>query len=117
MMEGWTKNLVLLFPHALTLAAWRLLDIVLFLLPLLFFVMPNLVVWQRAAILLLWVRTLLRFYRRVARLALSVCRLRALSAWVAAVYRSADPKLDAAQTFSSRRVEGQGIQGVRAATL
>ena len=27
MVEGWTKNLALLFPHALSLAAWRLLDI------------------------------------------------------------------------------------------
>jgi glycosyltransferase involved in cell wall biosynthesis len=27
MVEGWTKNLALLFPHALMLAAWRLLDI------------------------------------------------------------------------------------------
>jgi cellulose synthase/poly-beta-1,6-N-acetylglucosamine synthase-like glycosyltransferase len=42
MVEGWTKNLVLLFPHALILAAWRLLDILLFLLPLLLFVLPYL---------------------------------------------------------------------------
>jgi glycosyltransferase involved in cell wall biosynthesis len=67
MVEGWTKNLVLLFPHALTLAAWRLLDILLLLLPLLIFLLPYLVLWQRAAIVLLWARTLFRFYTRVAR--------------------------------------------------
>lgn len=67
MVEGWTKNLALLFPHALALAAWRLLDVVLLLLPLLIFALPYLVFWQRAAILLLWLRTLVRFYNRVAR--------------------------------------------------
>ncbi|MEO7029734.1 MAG: glycosyltransferase [Acidobacteriaceae bacterium] len=67
MVEGWTKNLVLLFPHALTLAAWRLLDILLLLLPLLLYALPYLVLWQRTAIILLWARTLFRFYRRVAR--------------------------------------------------
>ena len=67
MVEGWTKNLALLFPHALKLAAWRLLDILLLLLPLLLWLMPWLVLWQRAAIVLLWLRTVLRFYTRVAR--------------------------------------------------
>ena len=67
MVEGWTKNLALLFPHALMLAAWRLLDIVLLLLPMLLFTLPYLVSWQRAAILILWARTLFRFYKRVAR--------------------------------------------------
>ena len=67
MIEGWTKNLVLLFPHALVLAAWRLLDLLLFLLPVLIWVIPHLVFWQRAAVVVLWLRTLLRFYSRVAR--------------------------------------------------
>ncbi|HEY4357857.1 MAG TPA: glycosyltransferase family 2 protein [Acidobacteriaceae bacterium] len=67
MVEGWTKNLALLFPHALSLAAWRVLDIALLLLPLLFWVIPYLLLWQQIAILALWARTLLRFYRRVAR--------------------------------------------------
>jgi glycosyltransferase involved in cell wall biosynthesis len=67
MVEGWSKNLALLFPHALGLAAWRLLDIVLLLLPVLIFVFPYWVSWQRAAILLLWARNLWRFYRRVAK--------------------------------------------------
>ena len=67
MVEGWTKNLALLFPHALGLAAWRLLDVVLLLLPLLIFALPYLVLWQKVAILLFWARTLLRYFRRVAR--------------------------------------------------
>jgi glycosyltransferase involved in cell wall biosynthesis len=67
MAEGWTKNLALLFPHALALSAWRLLDIVLLLLPVLLYFLPYLVLWQRGAIILLWARTLVRFYSRVAR--------------------------------------------------
>jgi glycosyltransferase involved in cell wall biosynthesis len=67
MVEGWTKNLALLFPHALRLAGWRVLDIVLFLLPVLLWLLPYLVLWQRAAIVLLWLRTVIRFYTRVAR--------------------------------------------------
>ena len=67
MAEGWTKNLALLFPHALALAAWRLLDIALLLLPLLLLAFPYLVFWQQAAIVLLWLRTFVRFYKRVAR--------------------------------------------------
>lgn len=67
MIEGWTKNLALLFPHALRLAAWRVLDIVLLLLPLLLWLLPYLVLWQKAAIVLLWLRTVIRFYTRVAR--------------------------------------------------
>ena len=67
MVEGWTKNLVLLFPHALSLAAWRVLDIALFLLPLLLFVYPYWGPVQRGALLIIWGRTLFRFYRRVAR--------------------------------------------------
>ncbi len=67
MVEGWTKNLALLFPHALRLALWRVLDILLLLLPLLIPLLPYLVTWQRVAILALWARTLLRFYQRVAR--------------------------------------------------
>ena len=67
MVEGWTKNLALLFPHALGLAAWRLLDAALLLLPLLVLALPYLVLWQKVAILLLWARTLLRYFRRVAR--------------------------------------------------
>jgi glycosyltransferase involved in cell wall biosynthesis len=67
MMEGWTKNLVLLFPHALALAAWRFLDILLLLLPLLLLEFPHLRNYQQVAISLLWLRNLWRFYSRVAR--------------------------------------------------
>jgi glycosyltransferase involved in cell wall biosynthesis len=67
MVEGWTKNLALLFPHALMLAAWRLLDVGLLLLPLLLVVMPYLEWWKQGIIVLLWFRTLVRFYNRVRR--------------------------------------------------
>ena len=67
MVEGWTKNLALLFPHALGLAGWRLLDIALLLLPVLLFLFPYLVLWQKTALMLVWARNLWRFYRRVAR--------------------------------------------------
>lgn len=65
--EGWTKNLALLFPHALLLAAWRTLDIALLFLPLILLWLPNLLLWQQLIIWILWARTLVRFYRRVAR--------------------------------------------------
>ena len=72
MVEGWTKNLALLFPRPLWLAAWRALDL------LLFFGLPALALglqasrlaWQPAVALLiwlLWLRTLWRFYERAAR--------------------------------------------------
>ena len=67
MVEGWTKNLELLFPHAFRLALSRLLDILLLLLPVLLFIFPNWETWKRVAILALWARTLVRFYQRVAR--------------------------------------------------
>ncbi|MDE1161453.1 MAG: glycosyltransferase family 2 protein [Acidobacteriaceae bacterium] len=67
MVEGWTKNLAVLFPQALALVFWRMLDIVLLLLPLSLVLFPNLVRWQQLAILLVWGRTLFRYYGRVAR--------------------------------------------------
>jgi len=68
MVEGWTKNLALLFPKPVALALWRVLDVLLFFgLPVLAFGIWWLVPWQRAAILLIWARTLWRFYARVAR--------------------------------------------------
>jgi glycosyltransferase involved in cell wall biosynthesis len=68
MIEGWTKNLALLFPKPVTLALWRILDLALFLaLPILALGIFWLVPWQRSVILLIWVRTLWRFYSRVAR--------------------------------------------------
>lgn len=68
MVEGWTKNLALLFPKPMALALWRVLDVLLFFgLPVLALGIWWLVPWQRAAILLIWVRTVWRFYRRAAR--------------------------------------------------
>lgn len=68
MVEGWTKNLALLFPQPLYLAAWRVLDVLLFFgLPAAAFGLPWLIGWQKGALLLIWARTLWRFYSRVAR--------------------------------------------------
>jgi glycosyltransferase involved in cell wall biosynthesis len=76
MIEGWTKNLALLFDNALALAAWRVLDIALLVgLPLLAVWLWNArfaahsLQWLGAgwALLLLWARTLFRFYARAAK--------------------------------------------------
>lgn len=70
MVEGWTKNLALLFGNPMAMAAWRMLDF------LLFFGLPALLWWTYVSsgrpilwilVLLLWLRTLWRFYRRVAK--------------------------------------------------
>ncbi len=72
MIEGWTKNLALLFDNCLSLAAWRILDLVLLiLLPILAALYWHATVrglpWFTAGFLiaLLWLRTLVRFYARV----------------------------------------------------
>jgi glycosyltransferase involved in cell wall biosynthesis len=67
MVEGWTKNLALLFPHALSLAAWRVLDGFLLLLPIVLIPLHYLVFWQQGVIVLIWVRTLIRFYSRAMK--------------------------------------------------
>ena len=76
MIEGWTKNLVLLFDNALMLAFWRALDfLLLFGLPVLTIELWNShlavksVGWLTAgwALALLWVRSVVRFYARVAK--------------------------------------------------
>ena len=70
MFEGWTKNLALLFGNPLSLAAWRILDLLLlFGLPILTWVLYQrnllpILVW---ALVLIWIRNLWRFYRRVAK--------------------------------------------------
>jgi glycosyltransferase involved in cell wall biosynthesis len=76
MMEGWTKNLALLFDNSLALAVWRVIDIGLLV------VLPALAIWLWNArfaahslqwlgagwvLALLWVRNLFRFYGRVAK--------------------------------------------------
>lgn len=68
MVEGWTKNLALLFPKPIALTCWRVLDLVLFFgLPMAALGIWWLAPWQRWAILLIWARTVWRFYARVAR--------------------------------------------------
>lgn len=76
MIEGWSKNLALLFNDSLMLAAWRLLDLVLLItLPILAYELwgarfsPRGIQWLAAGwvLALLWVRTLFRFYVRVAK--------------------------------------------------
>ena len=76
MIEGWTKNLALLFDNSLALAFWRALDFVLlFGLPVLAVELWNAkfaahsIQWLGAGwvLALLWVRTVVRFYARVAK--------------------------------------------------
>jgi len=101
MIEGWTKNLALLFNNALVLAFWRALDFVLlFGLPILTIELWNsrLAVrslgWLTAGwiLALLWVRTLVRFYSRVAKsnFRFSDCAIAPLGLplFVALLYRS-----------------------------
>lgn len=68
MVEGWTKNLALLLPSPVSLAAWRVLDLLLFFgLPILSFTVPEHIPYQAAVFWLLWIRTCFRFYNRVMR--------------------------------------------------
>jgi glycosyltransferase involved in cell wall biosynthesis len=95
MWEGWTKNLALLFGNPLSMAAWRLLDLLLlFGLPVLTYALyeRNLPPLYLAVLLLIWARTLWRFYRRVAKSNFSFmdCLLSplALTLFAALLYRS-----------------------------
>jgi glycosyltransferase involved in cell wall biosynthesis len=66
MVEGWTKNLALLFPRPLGLVAWKVLDLILLIgLPVAAWYVPLLL--QKIAILLLWGRQIWRYFRQVAR--------------------------------------------------
>ena len=76
MMEGWTKNLALLFHNALALALWRALDVALLVgLPILAVELWNgrlatrNLQWLGVGwiLLLIWARNLFRFYSRVAK--------------------------------------------------
>jgi hypothetical protein len=76
MIEGWSKNLALLFDNSLTLALWRAIDILLLaVVPVLALVFWNARIFQHSAqwlaagwvLALLWVRTLFRFYGRVSK--------------------------------------------------
>jgi glycosyltransferase involved in cell wall biosynthesis len=76
MIEGWTKNLALLFNNVLATALWRALDLALFVvLPILMIQLwgarldLHSLAWLGAGWLfaILWLRTLVRFYARVAK--------------------------------------------------
>ena len=76
MIEGWTKNLALLFNNVLATALWRALDLALLVvLPILMIQLwyarldLHSLAWLGAGWLfaLLWIRTLVRFYARVAK--------------------------------------------------
>ncbi len=72
MIEGWTKNLALLFPNILPLMLMRLLDLLLFVgLPALA-LYPFFTSTQRLLIMALWARVLWRMYTRVAKSNFSV---------------------------------------------
>jgi cellulose synthase/poly-beta-1,6-N-acetylglucosamine synthase-like glycosyltransferase len=101
MIEGWTKNLALLFDNSLALAVWRALDLILLVfLPILAVELwrarfsAHGLEWLGAGWLfgLLWVRTLFRFYGRVAKsnFPLRDCILTPLGLplFVALLYRS-----------------------------
>ena len=76
MIEGWTKNLALLFNNAMATALWKMLDLALLVgLPWLAIDLwgarfsPKGLEWLGAGwvLALLWARTLFRFYARVAK--------------------------------------------------
>jgi glycosyltransferase involved in cell wall biosynthesis len=76
MIEGWTKNLALLFDNSMALAVWRVIDILLLAaLPLLAVEFWNARLFAHSAqwliagwvLALVWVRNLFRFYGRVAK--------------------------------------------------
>jgi glycosyltransferase involved in cell wall biosynthesis len=99
MIEGWTKNLALLFGNCLILAGWRILDILLLVgLPLLAWEYWTYGVKQVPLftagwmLVLVWLRNLWRFYARVAKsnfpaLECAISPL-ALPLFVALLYRS-----------------------------
>ena len=68
MVEGWTKNLALLFPNAPLMAGMKTVHFLLFFgIPALAFLLPLQYSWQRWAIMVVWLRTTWGFYHRVAR--------------------------------------------------
>jgi glycosyltransferase involved in cell wall biosynthesis len=71
MMEGWTKNLALLFPLPLLLGLMRLLDFALIVgIPMLLWLLPRILLLatlQRDALMLVWLWVLFRYFRRVVK--------------------------------------------------
>jgi glycosyltransferase involved in cell wall biosynthesis len=68
MMEGWTKNLALLFTNPVAMALMRLLDFLLIVgIPMVTLIYPFLTTLQRTLLWVVWLRVLWRFYARVAK--------------------------------------------------
>lgn len=68
MIEGWTKNLALLYSSALGVGLLRLLDLVLIVgIPTVALLYPFLTVLQKTLLWVVWARVLWRFYARVAK--------------------------------------------------
>jgi GT2 family glycosyltransferase len=71
MIEGWTKNLALLFPHPIWLASMRKLDLLLIVgIPVLIWFLPRLTLtmpWQMVVLGVMWIYILVRFYKRVLK--------------------------------------------------
>jgi glycosyltransferase involved in cell wall biosynthesis len=68
LVEGWTKNLAMLFGNTLLMAATSLLNFVLILgLPLLILSLGNLTVLQKTLIGVVWLRVLFYYFSRVGR--------------------------------------------------
>ncbi len=119
MIEGWTKNLALLFDNCLALAVWRVIDILLLAaLPLLAVEFWNARLFAHSAqwliagwvLALLWVRNLFRFYGRVARVKFSFYRLCDFAAGAASLCVAALPQLVPAPHPKARKLEGAGVQ-------
>ena len=67
-IEGWTKNLALLFGSPVLLALLRLLDLLLIVvIPVIALVYPFALPYQRILLWLVWARVLWRFYSRTAK--------------------------------------------------
>ena len=68
MVEGWTKNLALLFTSPVPLALLRLVDFLLILgLPVMGLFYPFITTLQRTLLWVVWVRVVWRFYARVSK--------------------------------------------------
>jgi GT2 family glycosyltransferase len=68
MVEGWTKNLALLYSSALGVGLLRLLDLILIVgIPAVALLYPFLTTLQKALLWVVWVRVVWRFYARVAK--------------------------------------------------
>lgn len=68
MLEGWTKNLALLFSNPILLALMRLLDLLLIaLVPVVALKWPYLTTLAKTLLWVVWLRVLWRFYARAAK--------------------------------------------------